>query len=94
MPQLDRPYKIWFYPITPILYLLVAALVVGSSLFRSLAKDASTAETYQVPAVAALMAIGLALVRVFPAIGTTEFGERTAVVEIASRRNFLLAALD
>jgi APA family basic amino acid/polyamine antiporter len=65
MPQTDRPYKVWFYPITPILYLVVAALVVGSSLFRSLADDASTAEKYQVPAVAALMAIGLVLYAFF-----------------------------
>jgi amino acid transporter len=65
LPRTDRPYKVWFYPITPILYLVVAALVVGSSLFRSLAADASTAERYQVPAVAALMAIGLVLYAFF-----------------------------
>ena len=62
---MERPYRVWLYPATPILYLIVAALVVGSSLFRTLAEDATTAEIYQVPAVAALMAIGLVLYVVF-----------------------------
>ena len=65
MPKVERPYRVWFYPATPILYLLVAALVVGSSLFRSLADDASRAEAYQVPAVAGLMLVGLALYAFF-----------------------------
>jgi amino acid transporter len=61
LPQLERPYRVWFYPVTPILYLLVAVLVVGSSLLRTFADDASTAEKYQVPAVAGLMLVGLCL---------------------------------
>jgi APA family basic amino acid/polyamine antiporter len=74
MPHAARPYRVWFYPVTPILYLLVAALVVGSSLFRTLAKDASLSEVYQVPAVAALMAIGLVLYAIFRRLEGTAGG--------------------
>ena len=61
LPNHERPYRVWLYPATPILYLLVAVLVVGSSLLRTLADNASTAERYQVPAVAGLVLIGLCL---------------------------------
>jgi APA family basic amino acid/polyamine antiporter len=65
MPAAERPYKVWGYPVTPLLYLLVAALVVGSSFLRAFASDASDAEKYQVPAVAGLMVVGLALYAFF-----------------------------
>lgn len=72
MPAAARPYRVWLYPATPILYLLVAALVVGSSLLRSLADDASAAEAYQVPAVVGLMLVGLCLYAGFRWLEKTE----------------------
>jgi APA family basic amino acid/polyamine antiporter len=65
MPAAERPYRVWLYPFTPLLYLAVAALVVVSSFLAAFAKDASAAERYQVPAVAGLMVIGLGLYAFF-----------------------------
>lgn len=79
MPQAERPYKVWFYPVTPILYLLVAGLVVGSMIVSGFAKDAGFVERYQVPAVAALMAVGLGLYFVFRRL------EQSAASELAAR---------
>ncbi len=61
LPNLPRPYRVWFYPITPLAYLAAAALVVGSMLFASFAKDAPPVERYQIPAVIGLVAVGLVL---------------------------------
>jgi APA family basic amino acid/polyamine antiporter len=65
MPAADRPYRVWFYPLTPILYLVVAVLVVGSMVLSSFAKDADPAVRYQIPAVAGLMVVGLGLYAFF-----------------------------
>lgn len=65
MPAAERPYRVWFYPLTPIIYLVVAALVVGSMILASLAKDAEPAARYQIPAVAGLMIVGLGLYAFF-----------------------------
>ncbi|MDX1945843.1 MAG: amino acid permease [Pirellulaceae bacterium] len=60
-PQLERPYRVWLYPLTPLFYLAVAAFVVVSGLLRAFASDASLAESYQVPAILGLMVVGLGL---------------------------------
>lgn len=65
MPAAERPYRVWFYPLTPIFYLLVAALVVGSMILSSLDKDAVPAVRYQLPAIGGLMLIGLGLYAFF-----------------------------
>jgi amino acid transporter len=65
MPAAERPYRVWLYPLTPLLYLLVAALVVGSMVLSSFAKDADPAVRYQIPAVAGLMVVGLCLYAFF-----------------------------
>jgi APA family basic amino acid/polyamine antiporter len=61
LPQLERPYKTWFYPVTPLVYLVTAVFVVGSCFSRMFAADASSAERYQVPAVVALLVVGVGL---------------------------------
>jgi len=65
MPQAERPYRVWFYPVTPILYLVVAVLVVGSMVLAAFAEEPSPADLYQVPAVIGLMVVGLILYWVF-----------------------------
>jgi APA family basic amino acid/polyamine antiporter len=65
LPKLDRPYRVWFYPVTPFLYLLVATLVVGSMALAAVAalfaEEPPLTDLYQIPAVAGLMLIGLCL---------------------------------
>ena len=34
-PDAPRPYKVWGYPVTPILFILLSATVVGNTLFRA-----------------------------------------------------------
>ncbi len=65
MPNADRPYKTLFYPLTPIIYLLTALLVVGSMFVTTFSKDASRMDKLQVPGFLALMAIGLVLYAIF-----------------------------
>jgi hypothetical protein len=65
MPHAERPYRVWFYPLTPVLYLLAAALVVGSMILASFAEDAPLQERYQIPAVAGLIVVGLFLYAFF-----------------------------
>lgn len=73
LPKLDRPYRVWFYPLTPLLYLAVALLVVGSMALAALGEDPSPTDLYQIPAVAGLMLIGLCLYAGFRKL---ESGER------------------
>jgi amino acid transporter len=61
LPALERPYRVWFYPLTPLAYLAAAALVVGSMFLSSFAEKASPAERYQIQAVVGLVAVGLVL---------------------------------
>src|SRR5262245_35659040 len=65
MPKLERPYKVAFYPLTPILYLCTAALVVGSMFVATFASDAPRVDQFRVPGFIALMAIGLVLYAIF-----------------------------
>jgi len=61
MPKAERPYRTWGYPITPALYLLTAALVVGSLVLEAFAPDLEFYKRLKVPAVGLLMVIGVAL---------------------------------
>jgi APA family basic amino acid/polyamine antiporter len=65
MPHAERPYRVWFYPLTPVLYLLAAALVVGSMILASFAEKAPPEVRYQIPAVAGLVLVGLVLYAFF-----------------------------
>ncbi len=65
MPNAERPYKTALYPLTPIVYLLTALLVVGSMFMTTFSKDASRMDKLQVPGFLALMAIGLVLYAIF-----------------------------
>jgi APA family basic amino acid/polyamine antiporter len=65
MPDAPRPYRVWFYPLTPLFYLAAAALVVGSMILSSLSENASATERYQIPAVGALLLVGLVLYAFF-----------------------------
>jgi APA family basic amino acid/polyamine antiporter len=75
MPTAHRPYPVWGYPFTPALYLLVAALVIGSiALNPFLTSTAGMtkeqlqlayADQLKVPAVALLMLVGVGLYFVF-----------------------------
>jgi amino acid transporter len=76
MPVLERPYKTHFYPLTPIIYLLTALLVVGSmsysfiSAFLPDAQDAFSSEELlvermKVPGFIGLMIVGLVLYAIF-----------------------------
>jgi basic amino acid/polyamine antiporter, APA family len=65
MPTAERPYRVWLYPLTPLLYLVVAALVVGSMVLASFAQNAPLADRYQIPAVAGLVVVGLGLYAFF-----------------------------
>ncbi len=64
MPTAPRPYKTWLYPLTPIIYLLTALLVVGS-MFLSAFSSADKAEQLKVPGFIGLMLIGLVLYAIF-----------------------------
>jgi len=64
MPLAERPYKTWLYPVTPIIYLLTALLVVGS-MFLSAFSSADKAEQLKVPGFIGLMLIGLVLYAIF-----------------------------
>jgi basic amino acid/polyamine antiporter, APA family len=61
MPTLERPYRTWGFPVTPILYLLTASLVVGSIFLESFTPDAPLERRYQVPAFLGLMLVGLGM---------------------------------
>jgi amino acid transporter len=65
LPHLARPYRTWFYPLTPLIYLTTALFVIGSGALRSLARDATWAERYQVPGVITLLLVGLVLYAFF-----------------------------
>lgn len=64
-PLAERPYRVWLYPLTPLVYLAVAALVIVSSFARALAADASHAEQFQAPAILGLMIVGIGLYILF-----------------------------
>jgi len=65
MPNAPRPYKTHLYPLTPIIYLLTALLVVGSMFMATFSPEASRIDKLQVPGFLALMAIGLVLYAIF-----------------------------
>jgi APA family basic amino acid/polyamine antiporter len=65
MPSAERPYRTWAYPLTPLIYLATALLVVGSMFFESFASDAGPEKRYQIPAFLALMVVGLGLYALF-----------------------------
>jgi APA family basic amino acid/polyamine antiporter len=65
MPNAERPYKTHLYPLTPIIYLLTALLVVGSMFMATFSPDASRIDRLQVPGFLGLMAIGLVLYVIF-----------------------------
>jgi basic amino acid/polyamine antiporter, APA family len=65
MPAAERPYKTALYPITPVIYLLTAILVVGSMFVSALAPDAPLVERLKVPGFLVLMVIGLGLYAAF-----------------------------
>jgi APA family basic amino acid/polyamine antiporter len=56
-PGLDRPYKTWGYPVTPLLYLLASAVVVASTKWE------------QVVAVSVLLLVGFAVYQWFKRYG-------------------------
>ena len=68
LPKLERPYATWGYPLTPLFYLAVALLVVGSVTVDSIrgwfVPDPDL-NRIKIPAVAALMLIGIGLYVVF-----------------------------
>jgi APA family basic amino acid/polyamine antiporter len=64
MPTAERPYKTWLYPISPIIYLLTALLVVGSMILSAFS-SADKAEQLKVPGFIGLMLIGLILYAIF-----------------------------
>jgi APA family basic amino acid/polyamine antiporter len=70
MPHAHRPYRTWGYPVTPLIYLSTAVLVVGSMVYETIAPGLAFYQRLKVPAVAGLMVIGLALYFVFRAIET------------------------
>jgi basic amino acid/polyamine antiporter, APA family len=65
MPKLERPYKTHFYPLTPIIYLLTALLVVGSMFVSAFAPGAPLVERMKVPGFLVLMVIGFVLYWLF-----------------------------
>jgi APA family basic amino acid/polyamine antiporter len=68
MPNAERPYRALGYPLTPIIYLAAAFLVVGSLALEPFSPDATLSQLYKVPAVAGLMVVGLVLYGVFRSI--------------------------
>jgi APA family basic amino acid/polyamine antiporter len=65
MPAAERPYRTWLYPLTPIIYLLTALLVVGSMLLSTFSPQAKFVDQLKVPGFAGLMVIGLVLYAIF-----------------------------
>jgi APA family basic amino acid/polyamine antiporter len=68
LPKLDRPYATWGYPLTPLFYLGVALLVVGSVTVDSVRGwfvEDPDLNRIKIPAVAALMLIGVGLYGLF-----------------------------
>jgi len=65
MPAAERPYRTWGYPLTPIIYLAAALLVVTSVFLAGFAADAGPEKRYQIPAFLSLMVIGLCLYALF-----------------------------
>jgi basic amino acid/polyamine antiporter, APA family len=65
MPEATRPYKTWLYPVSPIIYLLTASLVVGSMFLSMFAPDATLVDQLKVPGFVVLMIIGLCLYAFF-----------------------------
>jgi amino acid transporter len=61
LPNLKRPYATWGYPVTPVVYLLVALLVIVTSVAAGFMADASVSDKYQLPAVGGLLGIGVVL---------------------------------
>jgi APA family basic amino acid/polyamine antiporter len=78
MPHVERPYRVWFYPVTPLLYLLVAALVVGSMVMAAFAEKPPWSDLLQVPAVIGLMVVGLGLYAVFRRLEGSERPQKSA----------------
>jgi amino acid transporter len=68
MPRLERPYATWGYPLTPLFYLAVALLVVGSvtldSVYGWIAPDPNF-NRVKIPAVAVLLLAGVGLYYLF-----------------------------
>jgi APA family basic amino acid/polyamine antiporter len=68
MPSLDRPYATWGYPLTPLFYLGIALLVVGSVAVDSVRGwfvDDPDLNRIKIPAVAALLLVGVGLYVLF-----------------------------
>jgi basic amino acid/polyamine antiporter, APA family len=65
LPNHERPYATWGYPVTPIIYLLVALLVIVSSVAAGFKPDASVSDKYQLPAVGGLLGLGVVLYACF-----------------------------
>jgi basic amino acid/polyamine antiporter, APA family len=61
MPAAERPYRTWGYPVTPLLYLATALLVVVSVFLSGFAEGAGPEKRYQVPAFLGLIVVGLGL---------------------------------
>src|SRR4029078_945332 len=65
MPTAERPYKTHFYPLTPIIYILTALLVVGSMIAEMFSTTATRVDQLKVPGFLVLMAVGLVLYAIF-----------------------------
>lgn len=65
MPAAERPYRVFLYPLTPVIYLATALLVVGSMFLSAFAPGADLVERLKVPGFLVLMAVGLVLYAVF-----------------------------
>jgi APA family basic amino acid/polyamine antiporter len=65
MPQAERPYRTWGYPITPAIYLITAVLVVGSLAAEAFTPGLEFYKRLKIPAVAGLMVVGLGLYAMF-----------------------------
>jgi len=75
MPHAERPYKTALYPLTPIIYLLTALLVVGSMFLSTFASDATFVDQLKVPGFLGLMVIGLVLYAIFRRLEQRRGGE-------------------
>jgi amino acid transporter len=65
MPTAERPYKTHLYPLTPIIYLLTAIVVVGSMFAEMFSSTATRVDQLKVPGFLVLMAVGLVLYAIF-----------------------------
>jgi APA family basic amino acid/polyamine antiporter len=65
MPNAERPYRVALYPLSPIIYLLTALLVVGSMTMSMFSADATRVDQLKVPGFIALMIVGVVLYAIF-----------------------------